>query len=201
MTKPIIALDGDGVLVDYHQAYCAAWESAFGVAPAVRDPQAYWPMDRYAVRGLEGADLAHFRRHFNESFWSSLPAIPGAVDACHALSAAGYELVCVSAIDAQYQAARLKNLRDCGFPIERVVATENNTRGISPKAAALHALQPVAFVDDFLPFLRGIPTHIHAALILRQPNGSPNTGDDLALAHSQHADLASFANWWLRQEK
>jgi hypothetical protein len=30
--------------------------------------------------------------------------------------------------------------------------------------------------DDFLSYLRGIPDNIHAALILREPNGSPNVG-------------------------
>ena len=68
---------------------------------------------------------------------------------------------------------------------------------VSSKAAALCELQPVAFVDDFVPYLRGIPDDIHAALVLREPNGSLNTGDDLAWAHSRHADLASFTTWWL----
>jgi hypothetical protein len=70
-----------------------------------------------------------------------------------------------------------------------VVATDNTGIDISPKAIALRELQPAAFVDDFLPYLRGIPRNVHAALILREPNESPNMGDDLAWAHSQHADL------------
>ncbi len=197
--KPVIALDGDGVLVDYHQAYRAAWAKAFGAVPAVRDPQAYWPIDRFEVRRLAGDELEQFRRCFDEDYWSSIPAIPGAVAACHALADAGYELVCVSAIHAQHQQARLRNLRACGFPIERVIATSHNDTGTSPKAVALRALQPVAFVDDYLPYLRGIPGDIHAALILREPNGSPNVGDELAFAHSQHADLAGFASWWLNR--
>ncbi|MBS0308788.1 MAG: HAD family hydrolase [Proteobacteria bacterium] len=195
--KPIIALDADGVLLDYHHAYRRAWAKAFGELPAIRDSQAYWPIDRWAVRRLEGDELATFRACFDHDYWSTIPAIAGAVDACHALTAAGYELVCVSAIEAGFQEARLQNLRCCGFPIERVIATANAGAGSSPKADALQKLQPAAFVDDFLPYLWGIPKHIHAALILREPNGSPNTGDDLAWAHSTHADLASFATWWL----
>jgi hypothetical protein len=53
------------------------------------------------------------------------------------LASADYELVCVSAIEVQFQAARLDNLRHCGFPIERVIATANADTGVSPKAAAL----------------------------------------------------------------
>lgn len=195
--KPLIALDADGVLLDYHQAYACAWAKAFGAMPAIRDPLAYWPIDRWAVRRLVGEELAQFRACFDHHYWSTIPAITGAVDACHALVAAGYDLVCVSAIERQFEAARLQNLRDCGFPIARVVATEHVGVDASPKAAALRELEPVAFVDDFLPYLCGIPAGIHAALVLREPNGSPNIGDDLTWAHSRHADLADFTTWWL----
>lgn len=195
--KPIIALDADGVLLDYHHAYARAWGKAFGALPALRDPLAYWPIDRWEVRRLAGDELAQFRACFDRHYWSTIPAIAGAVDACHALVAAGYELVCVSAIEAPFQAARLSNLRDAGFPIERVIATDHAGIDASPKAAALHELRPVAFVDDYLPYLRGIPAGIHAALVLREPYGSPNAGDDLVWAHSRHANLTDFTNWWL----
>ncbi|WP_146063196.1 hypothetical protein [Nitrosospira multiformis] len=112
---------------------------------------------------------------------------------------AGYELVCVSAIEAQDAEARLQNLRHCGFPIERMIATDNAEIDDSPKAAALRELQPVVFVDDFLPYLRRIPDNIHAALILREQNGSPNVGANLVWAHSRHADLADFTLWWLNR--
>ena len=42
----LIALDADGVLLDYNLAYASAWECAFGVRPQLRDPQAYWAIDR-----------------------------------------------------------------------------------------------------------------------------------------------------------
>jgi beta-phosphoglucomutase-like phosphatase (HAD superfamily) len=54
MTRPILALDADGVLVDLHAAYATAWRQAFGVALIEQDPQAYWPMDRWGVGRLEG---------------------------------------------------------------------------------------------------------------------------------------------------
>ena len=197
--KPIIALDADGVLVNYHDAYADAWAKAFGTRPAVRDPAAYWPMDRWAVRRLEGDELEAFRACFDAEFWSTIPAIEGAVEACHDLVAAGYELVCVTAMELHFEAARLRNLQHHGFPISRVIATANTPSGASPKATALRALGPIAFVDDYLPYLRGIPETIHAALVLREPNGSPNRGDGLEHADSQHTDLADFARWWLSQ--
>ncbi len=78
----------------------------------------------------------------------------------------------------------------------------SNSGGMNnPKAEALAQLQPLAFVDDYLPFLKDVPEQTHAALVLRQPNGSPNAGPALQSVHSQHADLAAFAQWWLSDEQ
>jgi hypothetical protein len=200
--KPIIALDADGVLLDYHAAYRHAWRRAFGYLPAIRDPQAYWPIDRWEVARLQGTDLDRFRACFDEEFWATVPPAAGAVNACMRLHEAGYDLACVTAVgtlDDLLQAARIHNIRDCGFPITRFMMTGNATTDVSPKAIALRALRPVAFVDDYLPYFRGIPANIHAALITREPNGSPNVGADLELTHSRHANLDQFAAWWCTQ--
>lgn len=196
--KGIIALDADGVLLNYHLAYRQVWQKAFGYLPELADPQAYFPMHRWKVPILERDQREVLRVHQDESFWSTMPAIAGALNAALRLHAAGFELVCVTAVPMAYRAARLKNLQALGYPITRVyAANETAQTGRSVKADALTELQPVAFVDDFVPYLRGIPESIHAALVLREPNGSPNTGEDLKLAHSTHADLAGFADWWL----
>ncbi len=197
MTTPCIALDADGVLLDYNLAYADAWRRAFGARPQERDPKAYWAFDRWDVERLEGAALARFRACFDEQFWTTVPALPGAIEACHRLSAAGYRLVCVSALASRFERARAINLEQLGFPIERVIATGHEATHRSPKAEALAMLKPAAFVDDYLPYMRGLSTDLHAALVLREPNGSPNKGSYLSDAHSQHDDLASFATWWL----
>jgi phosphoglycolate phosphatase-like HAD superfamily hydrolase len=199
MAKRLVALDADGVLLDFHAGYAGAWQRAFGKRPLERDPLAYWPMDRWEVERLDETGRAHFRRHFDETFWISVPPIEGAVAACHQLHDAGFDLVCVSALEQEYEAARLRNLRDLGFPIERVVATGNAAGRRSPKADAIAELAPEAFVDDYLPYFRGVPASVHTALVLRAPNGSPNIGPELALARSVHDDLAGFAAHWLER--
>ncbi len=199
MPRPVIALDADGVLLDFHLGYAGAWARAFGSMPAERDPLAYWPMDRWHVERLDESRRAHFRRQFDERFWSSMPVIGGAVDACQRLHDAGYDLVCVSALDTEHEAARLRNLREHGFAIERVIATGNAAGDRSPKADAIIAIQPLAFVDDYLPYFRGIPDSIHRALVMRASNGTPNAGAELALADSLHDDLLAFAMAWLER--
>lgn len=198
--RPVIALDGDGVLLDYNRAYALVWARAFGTYPQERDPQAYWPYDRWDVERLSGDCLERFRACFDNEFWSTLPAIDGAVAACNALCEAGYELVCVTAMQPRFTEARRCNLRDLGFPIERVIATGRDSRVHSPKAEAMVAIGAVALVDDYLPFLIGVRGEVHTALVMREPNGTPNAGPTLSKISSCHADLAAFAGWWLTSD-
>ena len=198
--KPVIAIDADGVLLDYGAAYPRAWQRAFGSFPRERDPNAYWPLDRWEVERLTGERLEAFRRQFDETFWSSIPAMPGAIEATNVLHDAGFELVCVSALDRTHEQARLRNLRELGFPIERVIATPHTDVG-NPKAAALTELQPIAFLDDYLPYLTGLPPNIHTALLRSHMTGSPNHGQGRDAVRSTHADLADFAKWWLQNQR
>jgi len=197
MNQKIIALDADGVLLDYNLAYARAWERAFGVYPKQKDPHAYWAIDRWDVPRLEGDQLEHFRVHFDQTFWESLPAMSGAIEACRDLHAAGYQLLCVSALPEHYAYARQRNLRQLGFPIHEVFATGKLADGKNPKADILNVLRPCAFVDDFLPYMSGVHPDIHLALILRNESGSPNTGEQLNKVTSTHRSLLDFARWWV----
>lgn len=197
--KPIIALDGDGVLLDYDTAYARVWHKAFGETPTLKEPNAYWPKDRWGLPQLEGEELQHFKSHFDEDYWSTIPAMPSALEACRLLVDNGYTLVCVTAIKSWFKDARTRNLMDLGLPIASVVATGNDASVRSPKAAALTEMRPVAFVDDYAPYLVDVDAGIHRALIARDSVGSPNVGDVLREAHSQHANVLEFAQWWIQR--
>lgn len=197
MQNRIIALDADGVLLDYNLAYAEAWKKAFGIYPKEVDPNAYWAQDRWDVEQLDGDQLEHFRASFDEAFWESLYALPGAIKACKDLKSAGYLLACVTALPDRFAAARKRNLQRLGFPIELVMATGKYAEGISPKADALHLLNPAVFVDDYVPYLADLRPGIHRALITRNPNGSPNVGAALQSVTSQHDNLKEFSDWWL----
>jgi phosphoglycolate phosphatase-like HAD superfamily hydrolase len=125
------ALDADGVLLDYHAAYGAAWERAFRSAPAIRDSRAYWPIDRWAVEHMTGTRLAHFQAPFDESFWATIPAIDEVVDACLTLVSAGFELICVTAMDITFAAARLRNQRTEVFRRHREMSLCWKTQGLT----------------------------------------------------------------------
>lgn len=197
----VLALDADGVRLDYNLAYAGAWQRAFGRYPALRNPHAYWAADRWDVERLSGEALHQFRAGFDAQFWSALPAMPGALAACLQMVASGFELVCLTALQPQSAQARLGNLRAHGFPIERVIATGSDSSVGSPKAKALAELRPLAFVDDYLPNFAGLPEDIHGALVLREPDGSPNCGPALQQLQSTHASLGAFAQWWLAERQ
>lgn len=97
--------------------------------------------------------------------------------------------MCVSAIEPLFQAAGLQSLYDHGIPIARVIAPANIKCNRQSEGRRVACTTPVAFVEDCLPYLRGIPDFIYAAHVLLEPNGSPNTVDDLAWAHSQNTEL------------
>lgn len=196
--KTTIALDVDGVLLDYHAAYAGAWERAFGIRPRLKNANAYWPLDRWDVERLVDERKEQLRRAFDDAHWATMPALPGALEACHALVDAGFDLVCVTAIRDEFAEARRRNIFELGFPVRQVIATGNASSSTSPKAAVIAQLSPAAFVDDYLPYHRGMPAHVHKALILREPDGSPNVGDELNLVDSMHSNLAAFADEWLR---
>ena len=193
----IIAIDGDGVLLDYNTAYAQAWFKAFGEHLVLNNPLSYWPMERWNARRLVSDELEQFRSAFDQAFWSTIPPVPGALEACERLVAHGYLLVCVTALAERFADARAQNLHDLGFPISRVITTGSEIVGGSPKAKAIADLRPVAFVDDYAPYLVGVAPPVHLALIVRDPVGSPNTGALLDIADSQHLDLLDFTHCWL----
>jgi hypothetical protein len=126
--------------------------------------------------------------------------MPGAIEACKILANQGYDLVCLTAIKPENRQARADNLKSLGLPIRDVVSAHGEAAIESPKARALRTLMPAAFVDDYLPYLRGAPERVHCALIARSPNGSPNTGPEMSLARSTHGDLLEFSHYWISKE-
>lgn len=195
--RPIIALDVDGVLLDYSSAYALAWQRAFGEHPTEVNPHAFWPHERWGIPWLEGEQLVQFKAQFDEAFWSTLPALPGAVEACHQLVDAGYELIAVTAIDSQWLRARMKNLQLHGFPILQVIATGGAIPDQpNPKAEVINRIRPAIFVDDYPPYLEGIHTDVHKVLIYPPQRGG-NADQQIGLFESRHPTLGLFAQEWL----
>lgn len=196
----LAAIDGDGVLLDYHHGYARAWEKAFGEKLKELVPSAYHAHHRFSTRPLTDAEYDRFRTNgFDEEIWASMPALPGAVAATRLLSSAGMNLVCVSALPSQYAQARLKNLQDLGMPIAEVIATGIPCGVRNPKAKVLQRLRPALFVDDFLPFHEAVPEETFKALVDTQAFDSPNNAHYPHITvNGRYPDLLSAVEAFLR---
>lgn len=191
----IIALDCDGVLLDYSTAYAFLWERAFGQFPKELNPDAYSHFDRWDVKRLEAIDLDVLRYCTNYQFWSTMPAIEGSIKACHDLVSMGYDLVCVTALDPKNKQARMDNLKNLGFPIDVVYSTGSDFDGpVSPKADTINKLKPAYFVDDFARYFYGVDSRLNRVLIDRNPIDSPNIGHD-HLWDRSFDRLDEFVHW------
>lgn len=197
-TKPLIALDADGVLLDYSLAYARAWERAFGVFPKEINPNGLTPLERWDVEHLQGIDLEYFKSFFDEDFWSTIPAMPEAIEACELLVANGYELVCVTAMESKWRQARQRNLKALRYPIDVVIATGKAVENhLSPKARTINTLKPQAFVDDHIPYFVGIDLNIHRALVIGQHRASISESVRTSSISSTHSCLMDFCQYWL----
>ena len=189
----LIALDADGVLLDYNRQFGRVWERHFGQAPVCVEPRAYHATHYW---GLTAPEAGHgFRDTFDQEGWNTMPAMPGAVEACRRLVAAGHRLVCVTSMPAHREEHRLANLRAEGFPIERVIATGSCANKMAnPKREAIQALGPDWFVDDELRKLKDLPG-VKCVLVDPDHPDSPNVGqaDDYQLRAGK--PLPSGGGW------
>ncbi|CAF1628690.1 unnamed protein product, partial [Didymodactylos carnosus] len=133
---------------------------------------------------------------------------------CNLLQAAGYELVCVTAIPEKFVQARLENLQKHGFPIDRVIGKpahltyENlpTNHGavedfVNPKKEIIERLRPVAFVDDQRRNFKDIECDdtIFVYIDGEHTDDHPNFNDDTAY-HVKYGSLIEFVKDFLRHD-
>lgn len=188
----LIALDADGVLLDYNRQFGKVWGDHFGQAPVCVEPRAYHATTYWGVQAP--ANDHPFWSAFDQGGWSSMPAMDGAVEACQRLVAAGHRLVCVTSMPTHREAERLANLKALGFPIERVIATGHcKDKTANPKKAAIEALGPDWFVDDELRKLKELLA-VRCVLVDPEHPDSPNEGQDSSYLAMRVRNLAEFAD-------
>jgi hypothetical protein len=134
--------------------------------------------------------------------WRTMPTLDGALQACHLLHQAGYELVCVTAIPAHFSEHRLENFRSHGFPIDRVISTgyDEGNPSNNPKKQTIEELHPVAFVDDNkrnFKYIQGV--HTKFVFIDREYHDLPNDHDNIYY-DVKYPSLLAFVNDFLQTE-
>lgn len=154
--RPIIAIDADGVMLDYNAAFAVVFEKAFGRKLELVDAAAFHATNQWGLAAMSPEEKSAFYEAADQhGIWRSMPAFPGAVQAVQKLHDMGYEMVCVTSMPTEHGPDRLANLKALGFPIERVIATHRHGNE-NPKKAPIEELAPVFFIDDLLKNFEGI---------------------------------------------
>ena len=190
----IIALDADGVLVDYNEAYARCWYRAFGEKLTIKNRDAYYAYNQYDCKFTSDEQKAQFDLFKDtDEFWSDMGLFPEVFTACHILVNEGYELVCVTKMDNEFKAARVHNFVSYGLPI-------SETYCVNDKRETLYKLQPLALVDDKDENFEGHEeSMMHCALVDRNQYDSPNFAHEDWRADSYHDSLRSFVDYWLER--
>ncbi len=195
----IIALDCDGVLLDYNKAYPKAWFNAFGEVLERKNPGMFFAYNEYDCAFKNRAQKDEFYDCQGMDFWSNMEPLDGALDACFDLVYMGYELICVTSMPDRFLQPRIKNLNHLGFPISKTFATGRDrsiTTPYNPKREVLLDINPLAFVDDHADNFLDLPgSGIHLALIDRNQPDSPNK-DLMVHTNSVHNNLSDFVSFW-----
>ncbi|CAF4840669.1 unnamed protein product [Rotaria sp. Silwood1] len=199
-TKPIIALDCDGVLLDDHATFAQVYEKAFGKQLTVVSPKSFRAVDMYGVK-FTSEEENHFYAVWDTEAWRTMPMLDGSLEACHLLHQAGYELVCVTAMSPQFTDHRLENFRSHGFPIDRVISTgyDGENPGNNPKKQAIEELHPVVFVDDSRRNFKDIQgVHTRFVFIDKYHDG-PNRHENIYY-DVKYPSLLAFVHDFLKTE-
>lgn len=199
MSKGIIAIDADGVMLDYNLAFKNIYKLAYGQDLKMTDPNAYHATNMWGLPKLEKETLSEFyKQSHKHEMWKKMPAISDAVKAVNSLAKMGYEIVCVTSMPTEYESHRLENLQSLGFPINRVIATSRVGKE-NPKRKAIEELKPVYFIDDLQKNFEGITGDTKLVLIDRNHTDNPNKDHAHIPHHLSFSSLEGFVYYLLEK--
>lgn len=188
----IIALDCDGVLLNYNEAYGRALEEFLGEKPTIVSPTAYFCHNYFDVQ-LNPQQKTEFYKFFNDKGWGMMTDLPRSIEATHKLREAGYKIIVVTSMPKIAQDMRHKNLLDLGFAVDATIATGKKNNNINPKKSYIEALLPEYFVDDLMENFHNIDSSTHFVLVDSQSHDSPNLNFEHKIKlHSTHNTLWDF---------
>jgi hypothetical protein len=134
--------------------------------------------------------------------WRIMSMHEGALEACHLLHTAGYELVCITALRDCFTEHRLENFRLHGFPIDRIINTSlgKDIPGKNPKKQAIEQLNPLILVDDKkrnFKDIEGVQTKF--VFIDHELHGDPHRDENIHY-HTKYPSLLEFVNDFLKDQ-
>lgn len=147
--KPLFLIDGDGVMLDYNQAFKEHYEKIYNTKLTLKNPKSYLAVEMWGVGNMSKEEYHHFKTESAKlGIWENMPALPNSLEFVNELSQY-FTVWCLTSMPTEYEQARLKNLQRLGFPIEKVIATSRIGKE-NPKKRFVEELKPMYFLDDLL---------------------------------------------------
>ena len=189
----VIALDCDGVLLNYIDTYKRIYEEMFDTKLSVVNPRSYLA-DTHL--GIDWTDKEQEQREFYDLFgqkgWQSMIALPGAVEATKHMKELGYSIVVVTSMPENKALDRAQNLKNVGMTFDDVIACGSHSTaqiGVNLKEPHLKKLKPEYFADDLLSNFHNVSDITKCILI----DWSCENNDEWN-AHKEHQQVKIFDN-------
>lgn len=192
--EPIIAIDIDGVTLDYKAAYARKWQKAFGKMPRIKNQKAHRIWEYYDIPFLtDPNEIAKLEASGDDDFWRTMPPMQSAVSAVRLIRSFGYKTISVSAAPIHQAENRAFNLARHGFEFDDVICIQI-PGAISPKTEVINKVQPAYFVDDYINYFHGIDRSVKKVLI-NEPENHPSEHVSIAEMDLIFPGLFAFALW------
>lgn len=203
--KPLFLIDGDGVMLDYNQAFKEHYEKIYNTSLTLKKPKSYLAVEMWGVGNMSKEDYHHFKTESEKiGIWENMPALPDSLEFVKELSQY-FTVWCLTSMPTEYEQARLKNLQNLGFPIEKVIATSRVGKE-NPKKRFVEELKPMYFLDDLLQNFVDIHPKNKTKLIYLdwKHEDSPNKEYDHINPHMtihHYQDFFAKSTYYIQQKK
>jgi hypothetical protein len=198
--KGTIAIDADGVMLDYNIAFKDVYEKAFNTTLELVDENAFHATNMWGLKAFEKDEKETFYKVSHEyAIWKKMPAIKDAVESVNKLVDMGYEVVCVTSMPTQYEQDRLENLQQLGFNINKVIAT-SRVSDENPKKKYIEELCPLYFVDDLLKNFDDISCATKLVYVNRGYSEDPNAEHNYIKYDQEVSSLKEFVDFVIKNE-
>jgi hypothetical protein len=141
MRRPLLALNGDGTLLDYLEAYARRMAGSLWHSSRSEISACYGPIERWEYRGSMTTHAPCFGAISMPSSGKSVPVIPGTVDACTLFESGEILLYLAGKMD------RLLPDSDAISVLLPPFETNDVNRGLRSSADALEAGRPRPQLD------------------------------------------------------
>lgn len=199
-TKKRIALDCDGVLLNYIDCYQKLYEELFKEKLTIANPKSY-SADTHLGINWDGREKErkHFYEYFHDEGWLRMTPLHGAVEATQKLKNAGYEIFVVTSIPEDKDKDRAINLTQQGIIFDDVIAcgSHSSSNGFNIKKPHLDKLKPEYFVDDLISNFHGVSDDLKCVFIdwhCENNDDWKDTSEPLIKIYSHHEKLLDFVN-------